>query len=291
MARTIKTFNRKSGNIFRAKYPVTTHFSGLIIPVTNYSLFTGTPPAKMRITVRKLLFQRLLLYNYADSADFARTGGKSIECKESSTSFDGPSVFSISSLNLTIKERNEEGNEGRVREGEEEGRGGGWSGASWDEAHLPYGCGAAPYLGSAKRGAGLPFPVASFLCALDPVKKKREKNHLNYTIHRFVSERSQASWQPSKQNFWNRSIDIDQGSSCLPFFFFFLPLLPRFPFIEIVYGMSRPSPQEVLFYSGVCIGIGRGAICFAERNCAKFNLRIESVFLSIGGAQTVERIL
>lgn len=221
MARTIKTFNRKSGNIFRAKYPVTTHFSGLIIPVTNYSLFTGTPPAKMRITVRKLLFQRLLLYNYADSADFARTGGKSIECKESSTSFDGPSVFSISSLNLTIKERNEEGNEGRVREGEEEGRGGGWSGASWDEAHLPYGCGAAPYLGSAKRGAGLPFPVASFLCALDPVKKKREKNHLNYTIHRFVSERSQASWQPSKQNFWNRSIDIDQGSSCLPFFFFF----------------------------------------------------------------------
>lgn len=73
-------------------------------------------------------------------------------------------------------------------------------------------------------------------------------------------------------------------------FFFFLPLLPRFPFIEIVYGTSRSSPQ-VLFYSGVCIGIGRGAICFAERNCAKFNLRIESVFLSIGGAQTVERIL
>lgn len=112
---------------------------------------------------------------------------------------------------------------------------------SWDEAHLPYGCGAAPYLGSAKRGAGLPFPVASFLCALDPVKKKKEKNHLNYTIHRFVpNDRKRASKQ-AKLFFWNRSIDRStstKGSSspCLPFFLFSSilppsPLLPRFPFI------------------------------------------------------------
>lgn len=131
--------------------------------------------------------------------------------------------------------------------GRGEGRGGeGWSGVSlgWG-THLPYGCGAAPYLGSAKRGAGLPFPVASFLCALDPVKKKKEKNHLNYTIHRL-------SWTIEASKTFllrNRSTDIDRGI----FFFFFsssfsrfvsfpfpfplsLPLsFPRFPFIEIAH--------------------------------------------------------
>lgn len=111
---------------------------------------------------------------------------------------------------------------------------------SWDEAHLPYGCGAAPYLGSAKRGAGLPFPVASFLCALDPVKKKKEKNHLNYTIHRFVpNDRKRASKQ-AKLFFWNRSIDRHRRRDLLLLVsrsFFFLPSpppsppLPRFPFI------------------------------------------------------------
>lgn len=45
------------------------------------------------------------------------------------------------------------------------------------------------------------------------------------------------------------------------------------------------SGQGTGYFIPVCIGIGRGAICFAGRNCAKFNLRIESVFLSIGGAQ------
>lgn len=42
----------------------------------------------------------------------------------SSTSFDGPSVFSISSLNLTIKERNEGRWEERRRGRAREGRGG-----------------------------------------------------------------------------------------------------------------------------------------------------------------------
>lgn len=127
---------------------------------------------------------------------------------------------------------------------------------SWDEAHLPYGCGAAPYLGSAKRGAGLPFPVASFLCALDPVKKKKEKNHLNYTIHRFVpNDRKRASKQ-AKLFFWNRSIDRStstKGSSspCLPFFLFssIPPFLGFHLYIEIVYGTERTGHR--LFYSGV----------------------------------------
>lgn len=138
-------------------------------------------------------------------------------------------------------------------EGEE-----GWSGVSWDEAHLPYGCGAAPYLGSAKRGAGLPFPVASFLCALDPVKKKKEKNHLNYTIHRFVpNDRKRASKQ-AKLFFWNRSIDRHRRRDLLLLVsrsFFFLPSPPPPLFlgfhlyIEIVYGTERTGHR--LFYSGV----------------------------------------
>lgn len=287
MARTIKTFNRESGNIFRAKYPVTTHFSGLIIPVTNYSLFTGTPPAKMRITVRKLLFQRLLLYNYADSADFARTGGKSIECKESSTSFDGPSVFSISSLNLTIKERNEEG------DGAGEGRGGKrrWlvgRELGWGTLTVWLWRGAVS--GFRQKGSRPSISCrVVFVRARSCKKEKRKKpSQLYYPSFCF---RTIASKLATKQAKLLESIDrYRSGIFLSPVLFFFLPLLPRFPFIEIVYGTSRSSPQ-VLFYSGVCIGIGRGAICFAERNCAKFNLRIESVFLSIGGAQTVERIL
>lgn len=41
------------------------------------------------------------------------------------------------------------------------------------DRHSPYGWGAAPYLGSAKRGAGLPFPVASFLCVLEPAIERQ----------------------------------------------------------------------------------------------------------------------
>lgn len=62
-------------------------------------------PSKMKITVRKVL-PGLLLYQLYEVSVFARHRMKKYRTKPAS--FDGPSVFSISSLNLTIKERNEE---------------------------------------------------------------------------------------------------------------------------------------------------------------------------------------
>lgn len=107
-----------------------------------------------------------------------------------SASFDGPSVFSISPLNLTIKERN--ARRGATRR---------------DAArvgHLPYGWRAAPYLGSAKRGAGLPFPVASFLCALDPVTMKKRILHYRTILFPFSSLRCPIKRRKATKNFLNR---------------------------------------------------------------------------------------
>lgn len=66
-----------------------------------------------------------------------------------------PSIFRTGELNLAIRYRRTDGMVEWDRDGQ-------------TDRYSPYGWGAAPYLGSAKRGAGLPFPVASFLCVLEP---------------------------------------------------------------------------------------------------------------------------
>lgn len=128
---------------FRQKYPVTTHFSGLIIPVTNYSLLTILPrpspppsPAKWELQFENF-YPEITTIQLRGFSGFRAYRREKYRMQGSSTSFDGPSVFSISSLNLTIKERNEgRWEERRGREGE--GRGGegrvgrAWA---WDEVH------------------------------------------------------------------------------------------------------------------------------------------------------------
>lgn len=54
--------------------------------------------------------------------------------------------------------------------------------------NLPYGWGAAPYLGSAKSGAGLPLPLDSFLWPLESKKKKHLKisKRQSHTLYKII---------------------------------------------------------------------------------------------------------
>lgn len=80
----------------------------------------------------------------------------------------GPFIFQTGELDLTIGYRST----GQMDRRSNEQRDGRRERTNTDR-HSPYGWGAAPYLGSAKRGAGLPFPVASFLCVLEPAIERR----------------------------------------------------------------------------------------------------------------------
>jgi len=64
----------------------------------------------------------------------------------------------------------------------------GWTGQTDRlDRYSPYGWGAAPYLGSAKRGAGLPFPVASFLCVLEPATERQFVDETIITFDGYVA--------------------------------------------------------------------------------------------------------
>lgn len=167
----------------------------------------------------------------------------------SSTSFDGPSVFSISSLNLTIKERNE----GRRRGGR-----GGLVGRELGWGTLTVWLWRGAVSGFRQKGSRPSISCRVVFVRARSCKKEKRKKPSQLYYPSFCPERSQASKQASK-TFLLESIDRStstKGSSspCLPFFLFSSipppsPLLGFHLYIEIVYGTERTGHR--LFYSGV----------------------------------------